>query len=616
MTGPTERDDDKLGLSAPITRRDFLNNTLIGSGAALMSAACPAQAWAKGDDFTGPGGIGDYARSNGNTAQVMQAAHRMRDDAYTLPGGDAEETYDLVIVGGGLCGMMAAYEYAKATKGAKRCLILENHPVFGGAAKQNEVLVDGVRLIGPQASNDFLPPEPGSGTQLDHLFDELAIPRRYDFQAWPDSLKRLRFATDNYENMDGLGEGNVDVAYWFGQQGWRTNIWADGLKTAPFSDKVRADLLAWRRTTGRDGEEDPKVLDAMSYKHYLEGVKGYDPEVTRFSQGIVGLLGGVGPDAVSARVGHAYVRDAERSAMAFPGGNSMLSRYMAHALVPGAIPAGKDFAGIANGRIDFTALDKPDQTTRLRLETTVLKVQHTPDGRSVLVDYEKNGAVHRVRAGAAVVATGGWVTRRIVADLPDEIRDAYATFLHAPALVVNVALRNWRFLYKLNATAARWIDDGKLMGFCANIRQSMIVGDYAPPLHPDKPALLTFYMGHSVPGEDAKAQSVGGRMAMFNTRYSDYERRLRAQMTEMFAGTGFEARRDIAAIILNRWGHARIVQPPGFYYGTDGQPSPRDVVAKGFGRIALAHSELNGAQNYTGAFQHGKRAAEQILALS
>ncbi len=612
-------EDRKLGLTAPITRRDFLNNTLIGSGAALTVAACPAHAMAKSGDFTGPGGIGDYARSNGNTAEVTQAAHRMRDGAYEAllaKAGEAEETYDLVIVGGGLCGMMAAYEYAKATGGTKRCLILENHPVFGGAARQNEVMVDGVRLIGPQASNDFLPPEPGSGTQLDHLFDELAIPRRYDFQAWPESLKALRFATDNYENMDGLGEGNVDVAYWFGKQGWRANIWADDLKSAPYSDKARADLLTWRRTTGRDGPEDPRILDGMSYQHYLEAVKGYDPEVTRFSRGVVGLLGGVGPDAVSARVGHAYVRDAERAAMAFPGGNSMLSRYMAHALIPGAIPDGRDFAGIANGRIDFAALDKPDQSTRIRLETTVLKVRHDTDGRSVLIDYERNGTVNRVRGGAAVVATGGWVTRHIVADLPEDIRDAYGSFLHAPALVVNVALRNWRFLYKLNATAARWMDDDGMMGFCANIRRSMTVGDYAPALHPDKPALLTFYMGHYAPGPDARAQSVGGRTAMLNTSYGDYERRLRRQMTEMFAGTGFDAKRDIAAIILNRWGHARIVQPPGFYYGTGDKPSPRDVVAKGFGRIAIAHSELNGAQNYTGAFQHGKRAAEQVLSLS
>jgi len=67
--------------------------------------------------------------------------------------------------------------------------------------------------------------------------------------------------------------------------------------------------------------------------------------------------------------------------------------------------------------------------------------------------------------------------------------------------------------------------------------------------------------------------------------------------------------------VLNRWGHARVIQPPGFYYGRDGKPSPREVIGKGF-RIAIAHSELNGHQNATGALAQGRRAAEQVLALS
>ena len=74
-------------------------------------------------------------------------------------------------------------------------------------------------------------------------------------------------------------------------------------------------------------------------------------------------------------------------------------------------------------------------------------------------------------------------------------------------------------------------------------------------------------------------------------------------------GTG----RDIAGIILNRWGHARVVQPPGFYYGRDGKPSAREIVAKGYGRIAIGHSELGGHQSATGAMAQGQRAALQAL---
>ena len=70
------------------------------------------------------------------------------------------------------------------------------------------------------------------------------------------------------------------------------------------------------------------------------------------------------------------------------------------------------------------------------------------------------------------MASGGWVNKRVLADLPRDISDAYGTFQYAPALIVNVALTNWRFMYNLGITAARWFDDDGL-GFIANIRRQM-----------------------------------------------------------------------------------------------------------------------------------------------
>jgi len=100
----------------------------------------------------------------------------------------------------------------------------------------------------------------------------------------------------------------------------------------------------------------------------------------------------------------------------------------------------------------------------------------------------------------------------------------------------------------------------------------MVVGDYNPPLHPDKPTLLTFYMGLYTPGHTAYQQGVLGRMRLLSTSYVEYEWTIRRQMDEMLSGVGFDAKRDIAGIVLNRWGHARVIQPPGFYYGVNGKP--------------------------------------------
>ena len=95
------------------------------------------------------------------------------------------------------------------------------------------------------------------------------------------------------------------------------------------------------------------------------------------------------------------------------------------------------------------------------------------------------------------------------------------------------------------------------------------------------------------------------------------ERAIRAQLSRQFSSAGFDPRRDVAGIILNRWGHARLVQPPGWFYGTGpDSPAPREVVARGFGRIAIGHSELNGHQSATGAMAQGRRLGEWAAAAS
>ena len=125
--------------------------------------------------------------------------------------------------------------------------------------------------------------------------------------------------------------------------------------------------------------------------------------------------------------------------------------------------------------------------------------------------------------------------------------------------------------------------------------------------HPDAPA------SDAAPGPDAPItrRSRGRRGArLFATPYAQYERALRAQMVRHVSAAGFDPRRDVAGIVLNRWGHARVLQPPGWFYGRDGRPAPREVVAAGFGRVAIAHAELNGHQSATGAMAQGKRAGE------
>jgi spermidine dehydrogenase len=268
--------------------------------------------------------------------------------------------------------------------------------------------------------------------------------------------------------------------------------------------------------------------------------------------------------------------------------------------------------------VNFEALDRDDQPVRIRLDATAVRIEHLterPSREALAVTYERGGSLYKLQARAVVMASGGWVNKHILRDMPADLRAAYDQFSYAPALIVNVALRQWRFLYDLGVTACRWFDEADGIGYCSNIRQNMVTAGHSPVLHPDRPAVLSFYMGLPVPGLPAAAQGVTSRTRFLATPYMDFEVRIRRQMTQLFARSGFKPELDIAAIVLNRWGHARLIEPPGFHYGVDGRPSPLERVREGYGRVAIGHSELNGAQHWGSALEYGKRAGEKAAAM-
>jgi len=99
------------------------------------------------------------------------------------------------------------------------------------------------------------------------------------------------------------------------------------------------------------------------------------------------------------------------------------------------------------------------------------------------------------------------------------------------------------------------------------------------------------------------------------TSYRDYETQIRRQLVKMLGMAGFDPARDIAGIVLNRWGHAYVYARPGFYYGVNGKPAPSEVLRKPLGNVTFGHSELAGLQSAGPAVTEGDRAARQALAI-
>src|SRR5262249_46819827 len=124
-----------------ISRRDFLDGFALAIAAGLTPAMqVAAQPFRYPPALTGLRGqhVGSFEAAHAVArAPAPEAAGRLAP----------EERYDLVVVGGGISGLAAAYFYRR-TRPQARILLLDNHDDFGGHAKRNEFSIDGRLIIG------------------------------------------------------------------------------------------------------------------------------------------------------------------------------------------------------------------------------------------------------------------------------------------------------------------------------------------------------------------------------------------------------------------------------------------------------------------------------------
>ncbi len=628
------RAEKALGMDRDITRRDFLNATLLGSGALLLNPLSPSQLLAQSatgrpstDEWTGYGGVGDYANCNGNTQSVIEAGHRIREGEFeSLPAGavDTQETYDCVVVGGGISGLAAALIFQQLGGREKSCLVLDNHPIFGGEAKRNEFLVDGHRLVAHQGSAFFPIPYPRSFIARFYESIGLKTPR-LEYQKWESSSAEIKLSTTPY--LGSAPSGMFFGAKFGHPEGlWLKDAWEKKLEGAPLSAKVREELLKYQSADNSEspqyaGDEISRRLDTLTLEDYRIKSHGITRETYRtfFSVDDGGGYG-LGGDALSGYT--AYAADMlhpldisdETGQQMFPDGNGGIARLITKTLIPGAIAGDPSLQDVSRNSINFAALDRAGGATRLRMNSTAVWVKHEGEASKsefVTIIYARDGKLYRVRARSVVMAGGSWTTRHIVRDLPSDRAEAYSQFYRAPCMLANVAVRNWRFLYKMGISGCQWFEG---IGNYLQVRKLALCGADTPTIGPDSPTVLTIKVLYPYPGKPTEEQGHLGRGELLSTPFHEYERQLRQQLSEMFSRSGFDAGRDVAGIILNRWGHAYLSPAPGFFFGKNGKPAPGEVLrAAPFGRIAFANTDLSGVADHRSSIIEANRAVGQLL---
>ncbi|HJQ11635.1 MAG TPA: NAD(P)-binding protein [Gemmatimonadaceae bacterium] len=612
-------------MNEPISRRDFLNGALLAGAGLFLHDKAPTISPA--DAFNGYGGVGDYRHSNGNTWEVLSAGHAMRDGAFekrVANAIDTREMYDLVCVGGGLSGLAAAVFFQKKKGG--RCLVIDNHPIFGGEAKRNEFRVNGQTLVAHQGSAIFL--VPGKGGYTDRFYDMIGMDRSaFNYQTWRGPSAEMPLGQSPYD----IGSPR-QYGFYFGPRFgknpglWLIDPWGRNLDGAPISEQAKTELLRYRATSGgerphTEGDALSRRLDKITLEDHLMQQHGISRETIRnFLSPVEGGGYGLGPDVLSAYCNYAIETefpedgDEKLGDQMFPDGNGGFARLMVKTLISDAFAGPRTVDAVWQNRVNFAALDRAGQNTRIRLNSTVVRVEHAGNPGSaphVVVTYVKGKNLYKVRARRVVVAGGSWTAKHIVHDLPQSHRDAYAQFYRSPCLMANVAVRNWRFLYSMGISGCRWFEG---LGNYLSVSKRALVGNTPRTIDPDSPTILTIKVLFSQPGLPIGEQGSRGRAELLGTSFAQYERAFRRQMADMFAPGGFDPRRDIAGIILNRWGHAYVNPQPGFFFGVDGKPAPRDILRnQPHGRIAFANTDLAGAADHRNSIREADRAVQQLL---
>src|SRR5580704_15778329 len=449
-----------LGMNRQIDRRDFLNGvafTIAGASTAL--GFVPA---AMAQDVSGASGAANYPPRRlglrGNFPDAVSEFDSIRQGKYSVfPVADNEihEEYDLVIVGAGMSGLAAAHFWRTGLGQDQRILILDNHDDFGGHAKRNEFQHEGRTYIGVGGTLGIATPYPYSyGAK--QLVKELGVDvkRSADF-ANRDleakfNLRAGTFFDKEHFLEDRLVVGNPRTAEFF--------------QRAPLSEAARKDLIRIHSKNpdymaGLSDEEKKAKLAKMSYQDYLLHIAKVSPDAIAFFMGNGGRNnkrvdttpaleaaehGSPGFNGLGLHLEENFNEGAYT--FHFPDGNASIARLLVNRLIPAAVPGKQDMNTVVQAVVQFDKLDSPDSSMRIRLSSTVVRVQNESspgDARSVKIAYVNGGKLEAVRGRNCVLACYNALIPALVPEIPQHQKDALAYPAKVPLIYTNVLIRRW-----------------------------------------------------------------------------------------------------------------------------------------------------------------------------
>jgi spermidine dehydrogenase len=625
-----------------ITRRDFVNGSLMVAGSSMLPFEASGQAAmaALGPSYYPPARTGLRGSHPGSSEAAHERAWGGRSD--WGPTTKLSETYDLVVVGGGLSGLAAAYFYQQEHGRDKKVLILDNHDDFGGHAKRNEHTVGGHTLLGEGGSESLEWPHE-FGETVRKLMSDLGVDMdRFKSAYDVDFYKRHNLGAVTYFNRQTFGEDKIVKHPFCDYPGFVEGLlrptlsYEEAVQQTPLSDRGKEQLLrvlkGGQHVLNLPKEELPEYVRTHSWFDYLQNTLGVDDpgvlkmarrtnmdyegggtDVMSISEALAsGSLGGdpyaAWKDAMEEGDYQEYVnKDGPTYSVRypfiehFPDGNATIARSLVKKMVPNVGP-GENAEAIVLSKFNYAELDKSSNSVRVRLNSTVVNVEHGGDPNSssdVFVNYINDNKSYQVKAKGVVMAGYNMMIPHIVPDLPEEQDAALRKLSKVPLQYTTVGVTNWRAMK----------ETGVGMAMCpGNIHQvvgmdyPVSMGGYEFTKSPDDPCVL--HMRSAPVGETVGAPPVDqfreARTRMLGLQFKDYEEEIREHLGGMLPKELFDFDKDVKSISINRWAHAYAHGDPG------------SVGRQPFGRITIANSDAISSSLMQSAVEQAWRAVKEL----